>query len=164
MKVLGLSQNDHFDFSTHITTVLKTASQRLHVIRCMKYCVDVGELTQVYHALITSVLLYASPAFGQLSSTLLQKLEKFQRRAHRLICGPDCGCSRFPPLRGRFEHAAVELFLRAETNSSHPLHDRIPRRLPATQHFANPVCATNRRLNMFFPWAARLNNFLLSKR
>ena len=158
LKVLGFSLTDRLSWDLHISSVLKTVSQRLHIIRCMKYCVTTEELMLIYHALITSVLCYASPVFGLLPSTQLARLEKFQRRAHRLICGCTCDCGGFPPLSGRFEDTAVELLLRAEANQDHPLHSFVPGRLPTTNHFRNPVSNTNRRLNSFIPWACRLFN------
>ena len=134
--------------------------RRLHIIRCMKSCVPPKDLVTIYHALITSILCYASPAFGLLPTTLLTRLARFQRiRAHRLICGQSaCQCSGFPSLNDRFADSATDLLLRAEANCSHPLHRRIPARLPSTNQFRNPVCLTNRRLNSFFPWACRLHN------
>ena len=97
LKILGFVFCDRFTWDSHISSVLKTASQRLHIIRCMKTSVTPNELKQIYHALIVSLLCYASPTFGLLPSTLMTKLEKFQRRAHRLICDSSCKCSAFPP-------------------------------------------------------------------
>lgn len=159
VKILGVVFNNRFSFDMHVSNVLKTASRRLHIIRCMKSCVPPKDLVTIYHALITSILCYASPAFGLLPATLLTRLERFQRRAHRLICGQSaCQCSGFPSLNDRFADSATDLLLRAEANCSHPLHRRIPARLPSTNQFRNPVCLTNRRLNSFFPWACRLHN------
>ena len=39
----------------------------------------------IYHAIITSLFLYASPAYGHVPACLLRKVERFQKRAHRLI-------------------------------------------------------------------------------
>jgi hypothetical protein len=164
LRVLGFTFTDRFTWDMHISHVLKTASQRLHIIRCMKQCLSLEELMLIYHAIITSVLLYASPVFGSLSLTLLNKLERFQRRAHRIICGrSSCDCNGFPSLCGRFEDAATELLLRAEANGSHPLHRYMPRRMSATRQFRNPVCFTSRRLNSFIPWACRLINSCFTK-
>ena len=160
-KVLGISFTDRLSWETHFSCVLKIVSQRLYIIRCMKSCVSKQELLRIHHALNTSVLCYASPVFGLLPSTLLIKLEKFQRRAHRMICGPGCECDGFPPLSVRFAKTAVELLLRAESESSHPLHRYVPERLPSTRRFRNPPSVTNRRLNSFFPWACRIFNSCL---
>ena len=46
------------------------------------------------------LLLYAAPLFSYLPALIETKLEKFQRRAHRLICGELCDCVFFPPLQG----------------------------------------------------------------
>ena len=159
VKVLGFHFTRRFTWEEHISNLLKIVSRRLFIIRCMKSCITREELVKIYHALITSVICYASPAIGSPPLTLMTKLERFQRRAHRLICDqPACECDSFPPLRLRFEDAAIKLLLQAEHNVGHPLHDRLPRRLPVTNHFTNPVCITNRRLNSFFPWACRLIN------
>ena len=162
MKVLGCVFTYRFSWDMHVSHVLKAVSRRLHIIRCMKSFVSTDELVQVYHALITSVIRYASPTFGLLPVTLLTKLERFQRRAHRIICGK-CECIRFPSLGSQFEDAAVEFLLRAEANRSHPLHHRIPERLPSTGHLRQPFCNTNRRLNSFVPWTCKLINSRFKK-
>lgn len=162
VKVLGCVFTCRFSWDTHVSHVLKTVSRRLHIIRSMKSFVTTTHLAQIYHALITSVFLYASPSFGLLPSTQLSKMERFQRRAHRLVCGwsgnDSCECNRFPSLGDRFEDAAVELFLRIETNCNHPLHNRLPERLLPSKRLRHPFCNTNRRLNSFFPWTCRLLN------
>ena len=124
----------------------------------MKNVVHIQKVSQVYHALITSLFLYASPVYGNLPCTLLSKLESFQRRAHRLICGPQCDCDRFPPLQAKFETAAVNLFLKAETSLQHPLNCLVPPRMPASQQFRMPTCASSRRLDSFVLWVVQLCN------
>lgn len=160
VKVLGCVFTHRFSWDMHVSHVLKTVSRRLHIIRCMKSFVSsTDELVRIYHALITSVFRYASPTFGLLPVTLLSKLERFQRRAHRLVCGQSgCECNRFPSLASRFEDAAVEFLLRAEANGSHPLNHRVPERLPRTNLLRHPFCNSSRRLNSFVPWTCRLIN------
>ena len=159
LKILGCIFTNNLDWSMHISVILKLASQRLHIIRCLKDYLTPTELIRIYHAIITSLFVYAAPVYGNLNSTLSTKLERFQRRAHRLICGPTpCTCNRFPTLRSRFEDAAVQLLLCSEGNKDHPLHEYVPERLPLTSKFRMPVCATTRRLNSFFPWASHFNN------
>ena len=157
-KILGLIFTDRLTWDMHVSYALKTVSRRMYIIRCMKKCVSKDELIRIYHALVTSVLSYASPVFGLLPTTQLTKLERCQRRAHRMICGPACECDAFPPLSERFARTAVELLLRAESQPNHPLHQYVPERLPSTRRFRNPASNTNRRLNSFFAWACRLFN------
>ena len=94
-KILGFILNDHFTWKAQITNVLKLASQRLHIIRSLKNCLTAPELIRVYHSVITSLFMSASPACSQLPTTFLAKMERFQRRGHRLICGPSCDCNGF---------------------------------------------------------------------
>ena len=158
VKILGFILTHRFDWKAQVSHVIKLASQRLYVIRCLKNCLSTSELLRVYHALITSIILYASPVYGQLPVTLFARLEKLQRRAHRLICGHGCPCDGFPCLRRRFEEAAIKVLQQAESNHEHPLHDYVPGRLPNTNLLRLPVCRTNRRLNSFVPWASRVSN------
>ena len=107
LKILGFIFDDRFTWKAQISHVLKLASQRLHIIRSLKNCVTTLELIRVYHSVITSLFTYASPVYGQLPTTLLTKLERFQKRGHRLICGPSCDFEGFPCLRKKFEDAAM---------------------------------------------------------
>ena len=159
LKILGVYVTNNFKWNESLAMNLKTASRRLHIIRCLKDTLSMGEIRQIYHALISSVFLYASPVYGRLPKFLITKLERFQKRAHRLICGPSCDCSHFPPMTTKLESAAIKLLLRSETCSYHPLHRFVPRRLRASGKFCVPTCATDRRLNSFFPWACLLHNY-----
>lgn len=153
MKILGVIFTETFTWKAQISNILSLASQRLHVIRTLKAYVSRPELLLVYHAIITSLLMYASPAYGQLPATLLAKLERFQSRAHRLVCeSSSCDCS------GKLEVAAVNLLQRAEIHDNHPLHKYVPGRLPATGKLRLPYCKTTRRLNSFLIWSAILTN------
>ena len=129
-------------------TLPKQTPGRLH---------ELVELVRVYHAIITSVFLYASPVHGHLPSKLLTKLERLQKRAH---CGQTCECDLFPSVDSRIRDAAIKLLLLSEVNRKHPLrkHPFVPRRLPASSRFCVPMCSTNRRLNSFLPWTTELYN------
>ena len=114
----------------------------------------------IFHIIsqITSLFMHASPIFGRLPATLLSKLDRFQRRAHGLICSPDCDCDNFPSLSLKFENAAIKLLLRAELSSEHPLHRFVPGRLRASGRLRLPSITTGRRLDSFLPWASLLLN------
>ena len=159
MKILGVSFSDSFKWRVQISDVLRRASQRLHIIRCLKDCMTPTQLIHIYHAMITSLFLYASPVYGHLPATLMSKMEKFQKRGHRLICGSSCSCDAFPSLEEKFEQAALQLLLSAEANEEHSLHVFVPERLPASGKFRLPVCRTTLRLNSFIPWTCRVSNF-----
>jgi hypothetical protein len=160
VRVLGVLFEDNFKWRAQICHVLKLASQRLHIIRSLKGFLTHHELIQVFNSIITSVFLYASPAYGQLPLTLMARLKRFMRRGHRMICGPSCDCEAFPDLQEKFEEAAVRLLASAEGNSEHALHSLVPGRLPASGQLRLPVVSTTRRNNSFFPWASRVLNSL----
>ena len=158
LKVLGFTFCDLFKWNAQISNILRLASQRLHLIRCLKNAISTHELIHIYHAVVTSLFLYASPAYGQLPATLRNKLERFQSRAHRIICGCSCNCDRFPDMCSRLESTAKRLLQVAEEHEDHPLHHLVPVRLPASNKLRLPACRTVRRLNSFLPWASRLTN------
>ena len=162
MKILGITFSDSLKWDHHISNILSVASKRLYVIRRLRDFVKPKDIIHVYHAIITSVFMYASPVFVSLPSKLLSKLERFQKRAHKIICGSDCSCDLFPPVSSRFSEAAVRLLLISEANPSHPLHSYVPRRLPASNRLAMPFCASSRRLLSFFPWTVDLYNSYLN--
>ena len=158
VKILGVTLGDRLKWNLHVSSILKTASQRLHTIRCMKYTVSNANLIQIYHSIITSLLLYATSALGCLPSTLLQKLEKFQRRSHKLICGDSCACHKFPDISHKRIMYASRLLEQSEKFSSHPLHHIVPSRLPFSRQLRMPLCETARRSASFLPWAVSLCN------
>jgi hypothetical protein len=158
LKILGVFFTHKFKWDENLAMNLKTASRRLHIIRCLRDTLCKDEIRQIYHALISSVLLYASPVYGRLPKFLITKLERFQKRAHKLICGPSCDCPHFLPMSMKLEVAATNLLIRSETSPEHPLHRFVPSRLRASGKFRLPTCTTDRRLNSFFPWACLLCN------
>ena len=158
LKILGIVFSDSFKWDSHVSAILSTASKRLYIIRRLKQFVDPVEVVRVYQAIITSIIMYASPVYGRLPLKLSSKFERFQKRAHRLTCGPNCECDLFPSVSSKLQEAALQLLLSAEINHAHPLHDSVPHRLPATNRLSVPLCRTNRRLNSFFPWATELCN------
>ena len=158
LKILGVVFADNFKWDNHVSVLIRAASKRLYIIRRLKDFVHPRELIRIHHAIVTSLFLYASPVYGRLPLKLLSKLERFQKRAHRMICGPDCYCDLFPSLSSKLEDAAVKLLLLSERNRDHPLHAFVPTRLPASNRFSVPMCVTNRRQNAFFCWATILYN------
>ena len=138
--------------------MLSVASRGLYLIRRLKTFLRPPDLVRIYHAIITSVFLYASPVYGRLPSKLLSKLEMLQKRAHKIICGVSCKCELFPSLCSKLKSSAVRLLRLSCTNSAHPLHEFAPCRLPASGRLRLPSCNTERRLSTSFPWSSCLYN------
>lgn len=104
-----------------------------------------GEVIREYHA---SPFLHV---FGRFPLKLTSNFERFQKRAHLIICAPCCSCERFLSLSSNFEEAAVKLLLVSEANCTHVLHDFCC--TPATSVLKpnKRVCAKDCHQN-FFLW------------
>ena len=152
LKILGVIFTCDLRWNNHIDAIVKLCSSRLHLLRVLKSIVNKQELIVVYKSLIVSVLTYAAPVFVGLSSELSKRVEKVQRRAHRIICGSRCLCSMFPPIHEILFQQAVQLLRTAEESQFHPLHRLVPQRLPNTRRFRQPSANTDRRLKSFVPF------------
>lgn len=161
LRILGFIFSDVLSWHLQISDIVTRASRRLYIIRCLKPILSNMELIIVYHSIITSLILYASPTYGNLQSGLLEKLERFQNRAHRTICGPRCTCSHFPALATVIKEKGLNFLKSCELNPTHPLHHYLPQRLPRSNHFCLPHSATSRRLYSFFPWYCLVANEML---
>ena len=164
IKILGVIFSSSLSWNANFSDLIKRASSRLYILRCVKSLLSPKELIIVYHAIITSLFLYASPVYGCLPVTLLNKIGRVQKRAHRMICGRDCSCDKFPSICDKLNERALKFLRQCEDTPSHPLHHLVPSRLPRTGHFCLPTAATSRRLHSFFPWASYEHNKSLSKR
>ena len=159
LKILGVFWSNDLRWNLHVEHVMKCCSQRLYVIRVLRNFLPRPKLICVYHSLITSIVLYSAPLFSWLPTELERGLEKFQNRAHRIICGSKCECSDFPPLSYVRQRRAAKFLRSCESFPEHPLHDIIPERLPRSGQFRLPVARTSRRLHSFVPWTCAKLNF-----
>ena len=158
LRVLGMIISDTLCWKPQICDILKRVSQRLFIIRCLKDVLSTKELITVYHAIITSMMLYASPTYGNLPKQLQLKLERFQRRAHRLICRRDCDCHRFPAISVLLRDRGLRYLESCEKLKSHPLHHFVPKRLENSNQLILSHSSTSRRLHSFFPWFCAVAN------
>ena len=160
VQILGVTFSDDLKWKLHFKRVTLAASRRLHLLRCLRVLVSKEKLFTVFRASVLAVILYASPLFGPLPHNIKYSIEKIAKRAHRIICGPDCDASciyyvsNVSVIR---EKAASDLLLKCE-NPDHPLHCIVPPRMSRSNHFRLPHCKTSRRLNSFFPYACSLVN------
>ena len=134
------------------------SSQRLYVIRILKPILSTDHLCLAYKSLILSILLYAAPLFAFLPQNICQKLEKFNRRVHRIICSKACDCDRFPPLSSLRLSRAMNFFMKCHLNDKHLLHSFVPQRMQFSGHFRVPQIRSSRRHHSFFPFMCSLFN------
>ena len=160
LKILGVHWNKKLTWDSHFEKVIKPCSQRLRIIRILKSVLTNWSLILVYHSLITSLLLYAAPLFAWLPSRIEYMLDKFQRRAHRIICCGCCNCTAFPSLASVRKKRAISFLATCETYPEHPLHHFVPKRLPHSGHFCLPTASTSLRLHSFLPYTCQRANFI----
>ena len=158
VKVLGVHWDSALSWKVHFDNLLRVCAQRLYVIRILKPVLSSDLLCQVYNSIVVSVFLYAAPLFVTLPQNISQKLEKFNRRAHRLICGSDCDCIRFPSLSSQRITRARHFFVKCDSIVAHPLHSLVPHRMYYSGHFRIPHVRSSRRLNSFIPFMCMLLN------
>ena len=122
LKFLGITLNENLDFKEHFGLVLKKASQRLYFLRILKRSHDIVDLWKVFFALIRSVLEYAAPIFMALPKNISEKIERIQRRAHRIICGDHCTNCSLPTLADRRVILGTRLFNKIiNSGDEHPI-------------------------------------------
>lgn len=163
MKILGVYVNDRLTWENHTTEVCRRACQRLHLLRIVKPHISQSELHEVYCALVRSLFDYCCPVFTKLPKKLTQRVQRIEKRAHRLIFGKNitCACDLDGFVKRR-QNIAKKLFLNIQHNKQHLLHDQMPKRLPHSTRFSNFLCRTNKRQHSFFPYLTILLNGCLS--
>ena len=90
-KLLGVVIDHKLNWNDHVSATVKAASYRLYMLRRLKSLgVPATELRNLYRTFILPKLTYASPAWSSsLTVTQLCKLERVQKRAVKIIQGPD---------------------------------------------------------------------------
>ena len=157
VTLLGVTLDNKLKWDSHFKRVILVATRRLHIIRMLKPYLSKQKLLHVFQAIVLSVILYASPVFGEFPASTSQKVQSLCKRAHRIICDYHCTCSIIPDITRIRENLACKFLLSCE-HPTHPLHSQVPQRLPTTGKFRQPYSSTSRRSNSFFPYACALVN------
>ena len=141
-------------WNIHINEMLRKAASRMYAVRLLLPLLGKDKTLLVYDSIVSSILSYAVPLPIGMNASTLYKVERLQKRHHKLICGEGCQCTLFQSI---LKSSAVKLFLQAASNTDHPLHDRIPPRL-STGRFRQPLAKTTRILRSFVPFTSTLVN------
>ena len=159
LAILGVIFEESLRWDLHVDTVTKKASRRVHVLKMLKKIPSATkeDLLQVYHNYIQSVMEYNSPLLVGINSKNNAKLERINKRCHRIVCGTDCKCNAFTPMSERRIKRAIKFFvkiMRPESISNH----LVPHNLPRTHHLNIAYMRTNRRAKSFIPFCSLLFN------
>ena len=162
MRILGVVFNSDWNWNSHIHQVCKMARKKLYLLRKLRPLVSRNDLHLVYTSCVRSVIEYASPVFVGLNKTLSKKLEKIDRRAHRVMFHDEefnCECG-MDNIRLRRCQAAKKLFKVATNKEDHMLHRLIPQCHRYTGRRIMPYSRTETRRSSFVPFTTCLLNDL----
>ena len=159
MKILGVVLNNHLTWHDHVEEIRKKAAKRLHIIRVLKPLVSAEELHQVYVSVIRAIFDYACALFVGLEVGLSNKLQRVDKRAHRIISYERqiCNCDK-ESLKRRREELSMSLFCKVLDSKIHVLKECMPGKLSHHNRLSNFLCRTTRRQRSFFPYMTLLWN------
>jgi hypothetical protein len=89
-KYLGVHLDTELRFTKHIEEIEKKATKKLNILRRltgMDWGCSAQTLRTTYTSIIRPILEYASPIWGNCSNSNIEKLEKIQARACKIILG-----------------------------------------------------------------------------
>lgn len=165
IKMLGVTFSADLTWDAFVNNLCKRANQRTYILKRMKKHLSKSDLILLYKSTILSTLEYNCPLLIGLNRKNTEKLEKVQRRCHRIICGTECHCDLFTPLSDRRQQQALKTFL-AMRYPEHLLYHLIPQSLSRScrSHvFILPFSRTSLRLCSFVPMCLALVNSLHNK-
>lgn len=155
--ILGVIWQSDLSWNAHFSRVLTTATQRLYALRQLRNLLPKKALLEIYHAQVLSVILYATPLFGELPKNIAKKITQLERRAHRIVCNKWCECSFTQSCCERRIKLSLKFLSKCEI-PDHPLNMFVPPKMTNTKHYRLQYARTERRLNTFFHWACRTYN------
>ncbi|KAK3884497.1 hypothetical protein Pcinc_011235 [Petrolisthes cinctipes] len=112
LNILGVSFSHNLSWRDHITSLAKTASKKLGVLRRFRDYFTPSQLLSLYRGLICPCMEYGSHVWG--GSTFTTLLDKVESKAFRLINSPPLTDS-LQPLSLRRNVASLSLFYRYYT-------------------------------------------------
>ena len=152
LRLLGVIFQENLQWDMHIDYVMRSASKRVFILKEMKKIKSITkrDLIHVYFSQIRSIIEYNCPVFVGLNTRNNCKLNKLQRRCHRIICGKGCSCDLFPNLESRRDDLAMKVFHKM-MQPAHQLNSLMPLFLPSGKRLSFPFCNTLRRKSSFIP-------------
>jgi hypothetical protein len=161
LTILGVCFNNKCTWSSNVDRLVKLSSRRFYALRLLRPSLDKSQFRIVYDSLVLSVLNYCAPLFVGLGSCDSDRLEKLQKRFHRLLCGKHCKLNCLTSLKQRRETMALR-FLQTVSSEYHILNKYLPYK-SSTGRYILPTRDTNRRSNSFFLFTAELYNNLFTR-
>jgi Reverse transcriptase (RNA-dependent DNA polymerase) len=96
IKFLGVSLDPKLNFKLHISNIANKISRSLYVIQSAKHVLTPKALKCLYYSLVHSHLVYAIHIWSSAPNSVLNRLEKLQKKAIRIINGAPYNCHTEP--------------------------------------------------------------------
>jgi hypothetical protein len=149
LKFLGFILQNNLQWTSHLNQLIKKISTRLHIIRSLKFSLPPSQLLLIYKGIIQSLIDYCLPIQFNLSKKEINRIILIQKRAHRIICGPDCVLDCIPNFYERRMTLSSNFLNRILTIDNHIIKDIVPLKSQRSGRLILPSVTTNKYLNSF---------------
>ena len=95
-KYLGLQVDDQLKWSTHLSNTIKKVSRGIGMLKFSKRYLPKESLIMLYRSLIEPYFRYCCPVWGSCGASVLDKLQKLQNRAARIVTNSPYDASALP--------------------------------------------------------------------
>ena len=85
IKYLGLQVGNQLKWSTHLSSTIKKVSRGIGMLKYSKRYLPKESLIMLYRSLVEPYFRYCCPVWGSCSASALDKLQKPQNRAARIV-------------------------------------------------------------------------------
>ena len=92
-KLLGLEIDQELTFIPHIDKLCKKLSQRIGILKKIRYCLPLKYRLLFYNAMISPVMAYVNFVWSSCDKSCLNRVLKLQKRAARIILDADSQAS-----------------------------------------------------------------------
>ncbi len=86
-RYLGIYPDSMLNWSDHIVNLCKKLAPKVGILRRLKHVLSREYLSMIYQCTIQSVIDYGITAWGYAPNTYLDRVQRFQNRAARIITG-----------------------------------------------------------------------------
>ena len=87
VRYLGIYPDSRFSWNNHVSNVCKTIAPKVGLLKRLKHILPSDSLNYVYQAIVQSHIDYCLPVWGFTSESNINKVQRLQNRAARIIVG-----------------------------------------------------------------------------
>ena len=95
-KYLGVYVDQHLSWNVQIANMIKNISKALGMLRYSKQYLPIKSVQTMYNSLVEPYFRYCCPVWGVCGITALDKLQKLQNRAARIVTNSPYNASALP--------------------------------------------------------------------